>query len=579
LTKSATAGPHLPSDRQQALLAAWRSTCLVKVSVDQRQVVDAAASILVGLLAAPQVAVVPASGTEQQQQQQEGVVSGGAPGSQAAGAQQQGQHSMQGADTSASSSPSPQEALFWEADPEQAAGLLQLLPLPEWSIAFAVFVDPVKGSFCWDQHQVAAAIAAAARMQPPDGRYGRQQYILAAWQVVAAQSNMAVVLDELQEVMGAASGGSGGPSGVKSTAGRYSLQDIVPLVLQGSSDQEAAQHLAALVRVVNPMTFIDLAQVVVNVPRCVLTMDGTGGVVKRVAQAATAVPPSPLNSLLLVLSFVGQQLMVDQCAAFLPDVWNVLSCYWQREYGNADGSNKAAVRIRTQGVEAWLVSRVQQVLQAVAAARDTASIDHLAVNLVKQGLSREQASAVLFAWDRRISAGVRQQLQAAARGRLVEEVDSQVLTADLELEEFEWEQAAVWQLGQSSTGQVAPAVPSTSTSSSRGGASTPAAGAGGGSKRPAAAGSSAVPGVVEALVGSIPPAPPAGGSDDVLQVRLRKREARGKGDACRPTGRVRSAVLPCTSTTQGTGWWATHICPYHAIHHKGISEKHSVAVL
>jgi hypothetical protein len=90
------------------------------------------------------------------------------------------------------------------AEPAQAAAMLAVLSMPFWADAWATFVSPAAGSFCWSRQQLvstmqgiypsAAAVAAAGGASSIGNTWGQLQ---AAWEAVAAHFNLQEVVAEV----------------------------------------------------------------------------------------------------------------------------------------------------------------------------------------------------------------------------------------------------------------------------------------------------------------------------------------------------------------------------------------------
>jgi len=109
------------------------------------------------------------------------------------------------------------------ADPAQAAAMLSALPMPYWAEAWAVFVSPVTGSFCWTRRQLAATLL--ARTPATSASAGWLQ-LKAAWDVVAAHFNLQAVVEEIATRPAAAAAVSS--SGSSSSPGQPPQQQLKP---------------------------------------------------------------------------------------------------------------------------------------------------------------------------------------------------------------------------------------------------------------------------------------------------------------------------------------------------------------
>lgn len=108
------------------------------------------------------------------------------------------------------------------AEPAQAAAMLAVLSMPFWADAWATFVSPVAGSFCWSRQQLVAtmqgiyppAVAAVADVSSAGSNWGQLQ---AAWEVVAAHFNLQEVVAEVSTHPRAPDTVSTGPDSTKTT--------------------------------------------------------------------------------------------------------------------------------------------------------------------------------------------------------------------------------------------------------------------------------------------------------------------------------------------------------------------------
>ena len=445
-------------------------------------------------------------------------------------------------------------ALCSSCNPDQAVALLQVLQLPYWATAFAIFASPVEGAFSYCCGAPLAQFVATATMERkvfskamPRCSFKKAA---AAWQVLLAHYSHQEVVAEVnyyrkqQEVeqgapgnlTAAASSGADFISVGSSSSSSSSRGDEGFLVLVGGVlEQFAREPEVQAVQLFALMTVLPAAAVT-NLATAVPGAAAGGAGIQGRALGAKANKSIHDNgateALLQLLCYVSAHLPIDHMPAFIATAWEVLQSRTPAVAAVVRGATASPAATATAA------AGLQRVVVAGFKARPGWMVEELSARVVR-GVPEEVLRVLLMGDSSVSAAGAGGAHLVRLRGAIREKVGVEEQGGE-EGEGVEgWEGEFVWQMGQnpgaggsaaaraalrkqqgegrSGFRAVEPVVAAaagkdTAAATAAATAGTAAAGGGGGD-------GDRVLEVLRQAVAGIPAAAPAGGSMDAMQVR------------------------------------------------------------